>query len=226
MEIDLKVRTRIKICGMTNKAEVKRAVAAGVDALGFIFVKESPRYISPEDAREIISELPPFVDSVGVFMNEEAEVVDEIVHYCGLTVIQLHGDESPEYCQQMGGRVVKAFRVGPSTVAADLELYQEVVMAFLLDTYQPGVAGGTGKSFDWSLVEKLAPVRPVILAGGLAPDNIADAIKMVHPYGVDVNSGVETEPGRKDMIAISRLVAEVVLADKSRFDERSRVQEI
>lgn len=223
METALKTRTRIKICGMTNKAEVNRAVAAGVDALGFIFVKESPRYIAPEDAREIIADLPPFVDSVGVFMNEEAEVVDEIAHYCGLSVIQLHGDESPEYCEQMGGRVVKAFRVGPTTVAADLESYQEVVTAFLLDTYQAGVAGGTGKSFDWSLVDRLEAARPVILAGGLGPENIGDAIKTVKPFAVDVNSGVESEPGRKDMAAISRLVTEVVLADKIFFDERSKV---
>ncbi|MFZ5770552.1 MAG: phosphoribosylanthranilate isomerase [Thermodesulfobacteriota bacterium] len=208
----MRSRTRIKICGMTDLEEVRHAVAAGVDALGFIFAKASPRYIEPERARGIISTLPPFVDAVGVFVNEDAEQVAEIVQYCNLTVIQLHGAESPDYCRRFQTRVIKAFQVHAGLAARDLLAYEEVVSGFLLDTYDKNQAGGTGKTFDWSLIQALQPGKPVILAGGLGPANVAQAIAAVRPFAVDVNSAIEREPGHKDPELISALVAAVAAA--------------
>ncbi len=202
-------RTRIKICGMTEMYEVEKAVAAGVDAIGFIFVKESPRYIRPEQAREIIRELPPFVDAVGVFVNEEPGVVGEITRYCGLTVLQLHGQEPPEYCAMMARRVVKAFQVNDRLNSNLLASYKDVVWGYLLDTYRKDVAGGTGETFDWAVVETLKLERPLILAGGLDEKNVAAAINLVHPFCVDVNSGIEIAPGKKNVQKIEQLVHEV-----------------
>ncbi|MCB2182242.1 MAG: phosphoribosylanthranilate isomerase [Desulfobulbaceae bacterium] len=198
-------RTRVKICGMTNMDEVSHAVAAGVDALGFIFAEKSPRFIDPERAREIIATLPPFVDAVGVFVNEEPERLQEIVQFCGLTMIQLHGTESPEYCSQFQQRVVKAFQVGPDMAAEVLTPYEDVVSGFLLDTFHKDMPGGTGQTFDWSIVQKLQPAKPLILAGGLGVDNVGQAVAEVQPFAVDINSAIETEPGRKDPELITRL---------------------
>jgi phosphoribosylanthranilate isomerase len=194
---------------MTDPEEVRYAAAAGVDALGFIFVKESPRYIEPERAVSLIASLPPFVAAVGVFRNEDPERVAEIVRYCNLTVIQLHGAESPDYCRKFRTRVVKAFQVHDQLTPQDLLPYEEVVCGFLLDTYDKTRGGGTGKTFDWSLACKLQPKKPLILAGGLGPDNVARAIAQVKPFAVDVNSVIESAPGRKEPELISRLVAAV-----------------
>ncbi len=202
-------RTRIKICGMTDEQEARHAVAAGVDALGFIFVQESPRYIRPEEARAIIATLPPFVDAVGVFRNDDPARVQEIVQYCGLTMLQLHGDESPEYCRQFPLRVIKAFQVRPGFSGEDLQPYERVVAGFLLDTYHKELAGGTGESFDWSVVASLQAQRPVILAGGIGPENVGQAIAAARPFAVDVNSGVEQAPGRKDPERVTRLMVAV-----------------
>ena len=206
-------RTRIKVCGMTDLKEAEGAVRAGVDALGFIFVKQSPRYIEPDKAREIVRSLPPFVDAVGVFVDEEASEVNEIVRYCGLTFAQLHGTESPRYCEEITCRVVKAFRVGAREVESETEPYYDpyygVVSGFLLDTYRKGVAGGTGECFDWQLLADNRPPGPVVLAGGLTPENVAAAIQDVAPFAVDVNSGVESAPGRKDIGRLVQFVEEV-----------------
>ena len=209
-------RTRIKICGMTDKAEVAHAVAAGVDALGFIFVSKSPRYIDPEKAREVISAIPPFVDSVGVFMDEDQDLINEIVHYCGLTVIQLHGKESPEYCLNFQTRILKALQVTPQMTPEDLTPYHDAVSGFLLDAYHKEKGGGTGETFDWSLIDSLKIKKPLVLAGGLTVDNVGEAIHRVRPFAVDVNSGIETEPGRKDTALISKLVSEVRAADQKK----------
>jgi phosphoribosylanthranilate isomerase len=206
-------RTRIKICGMTEKAEVAHAVSAGVDALGFIFVKKSPRYIDPEQAREVISIIPPFVDTVGVFMDEDPDMVNEIVQYCGLTILQLHGNESPEYCQNFYSRILKAFRVTSEMTPEALTPYHDVVSGFLLDTYHKDKGGGTGETFDWSLIDKLQLSKPFVLAGGLTVDNVGEAVGKVRPFAVDVNSGIEKEPGRKDPALILKLVGEVGKAD-------------
>ena len=206
-------RTRLKICGMTELFEVEQAVAAGVDALGFIFADKSPRAIEPERARALIGHLPPFVDAVGVFVNEDPARVREIINFCGLTVSQLHGQEPPEYCALVPGRVIKAMQVAPDMTADLLTPYNDVVCAFLLDTYHPEMVGGTGKSFDWSIIDRLAPVKSVILAGGLGPDNVEEAIAQVHPFAVDVNSAIEMSPGRKDVDKIKELAKAIARAD-------------
>ncbi len=207
------MRTRVKICGMTERQEALAIAALGVDALGFIFVKESPRSVPAERVREIVASLPPFVDAVGVFMNQEAAAVNEIARACGLTTIQLHGDEPPDYCAAMCRPVVKVFRVG-ADVLPDLAPYRQRVRGILLDTYRRGQAGGTGAPFDWGLVSRLALPAPLILAGGLGPDNVAAAMRQARPYALDVNSGVESAPGRKDLDKIRRLLAEVRKADQ------------
>ena len=209
-------RTRIKICGMTRKVDVDLAVQLGVDALGFVFVKTSPRYISPEDVREIIADVPPFVDTVGVFSNEDPAIVHEIVQYCGLSVVQLHGSEPPQYSDAINCRVIKAFRVSADTSAELLAVYKGAVDGFLLDAYQKGVAGGTGQIFDWGLVNILSPPGPVILAGGIKPENVGAAILEVAPFAVDLSSGVEIEPGVKDPQKIKDLMAEVRRVDDGR----------
>ncbi|MDH3360267.1 MAG: phosphoribosylanthranilate isomerase [Desulfobulbaceae bacterium] len=215
-------RTRIKVCGMTDIAEASGLVAAGVDALGFIFVEKSPRNIEPEKAREIIASLPPFVDAVGVFVDQDRDVVDDIVKYCGLTMVQLHGSESPQYCETVNARVVKSFSIRPDVEFSDTnpfyDPYLEVVSGILLDTYHEKLAGGTGKTFDWELIKQCRPAAPLVLAGGLTPENIADAIRQVRPFAVDVNSGVEISPGVKDVGAVERLVETVRVIDQEFHD--------
>ena len=209
----MSARTRIKVCGMREMTEVAEIVAAGVDAVGFIFAEHSPRKIDPDKAKAIIKTLPPFVDAVGVFVDEQAEVVEEIVQYCGLTMVQLHGAESPDYCSDISCRVMKAMRVGSATKADDLAGYTDHIKAFLLDTFNEKMAGGTGQVFDWSLIEKIKPSAPIVLAGGLTPANVGDAISQVHPFAVDFNSGVEFEPGRKDIAKVRQAIAQVAAAD-------------
>lgn len=206
-------RTRIKVCGITRLEDAEAAVAAGVDCLGFIFAKQSPRLIEPEAAREIVRGLPPFVDAAGVFMDEETELIEEIIQYCGLTLVQLHGSESPAYCDEVPGRVIKSFRMGSFSENSQLAPYAGHVQGFLLDTYHQSMAGGTGEPFDWQLVEKVAPPGPVILAGGLNPENARQAIIQVRPFAVDVNSGIESAPGCKDLDRLKKFIKEVGRAD-------------
>lgn len=206
-------RTRIKVCGITDRTDVLHAVSAGVDGLGFIFAKNSPRYVEPEKAKELISFVPPFVDAVGVFVNEDPDVVTDIVKYCGLTMVQLHGRENVDYCKLMPIRVVKSFAVNSATDKAEMAVYSGVAAGYLLDTYHKSMAGGTGKTFDWSLIDGLQIPGPILLAGGLGPENIEEAITVARPFAVDVNSGVEMEPGRKDHDKITELVNVVRRAD-------------
>jgi len=179
-------------------------VDAGAHALGFNFWQGSRRVVSLPVAAEIIRSLPPFVTTVGVFVNERIDVVAETMRACRLDVAQLHGDESPGYCRQLGGRIVKAFRVGPGR---ERPLADYDVSAFLLDTYVPGDPGGTGTRFDWNLAREARQHGPVILAGGLTPENVAEAIRVAQPYAVDVSSGVEQAPGVKDADAVRRFIA-------------------
>jgi phosphoribosylanthranilate isomerase len=202
------------MCGTTSLDDALAAVEAGVDALGFIFYKKSPRYIDPEAARIIIEQLPPFVDTVGVFVDRDREEVEEIIRYCQLGYAQLHGKESAKYCERLARfaapcQVLKALRVGDHLQAADIAPYNEHVKGFLLDTFQKNMVGGTGKPFDWSLIERLELQKTYILAGGLDVDNVAQAIAAVHPYGLDVNSGVEKSPGHKDHARIRAFVGRV-----------------
>ncbi len=188
---------RIKICGITNQADAAAAVRAGADALGFIFYAGSPRCVAPERAAEIVAGLPPFVVPVGVFVNAAAGEIESICETAGIQAAQLHGDESPGFCEALAGQkrpVIKAFRVRDASWKSDAAAYP--VGAVLLDTFAEDRYGGTGTTFDWRLVEG-SPHR-VILSGGLNPDNVAEAVRSVRPYGVDTGSGVEREPGRKD----------------------------
>ncbi len=207
-------RIRIKMCGTTNLDDALVAVKAGVDALGFIFYKKSPRNIEPENARIIIEQLPPFVDTVGVFVDRDRQEVEEIIRFSQLGYAQLHGRESVKYCERLARfaapcQVVKALRVGPDLRAEDIAPYREHVKGFLLDTYQKGVVGGTGQRFDWSLIKQLGLENNYILAGGLDVDNVAEAIAAVQPYALDVNSGVEQRPGKKDHDLIRKFIHRV-----------------
>ena len=208
------LRTRIKVCGITGKEDARAAVAAGADGLGFIFVKQSPRAVDPDMVRAITAELPPFVNSIGVFCDEELEVVEEIINYCQLTTVQLHGAESPEYCKKISCPVIKSFALRTESQSEELAAYSGVVSGFLLDTYRADMAGGTGMVFDWNLVEQIQPPGPIILAGGLNPENVGEAIRQVKPFAVDVNSGVEYQPGRKDTDKLKSFADEVRKADE------------
>jgi len=173
------------------------AIDAGADALGFVFFRESPRYISPENAKAIINALPPFIVKTGVFVNEPIENIEKIISMTGVDLIQLHGNESPEMCRS-SRRIIKAFRVKSMESMDPLNDYKELVSAFLLDTYTPDVLGGTGQIFNWDIAIEAKQFGRIILAGGLTPENIADAVKRVAPYAVDVSSGIESKRGKKD----------------------------
>ena len=190
----------IKICGLTNQADAQAAVDAGADAVGFIMYRKSPRCIEPKVAKAIVASLPPFVVPVGVFVNEEAKVVRDTMDECGLMVAQLHGDESAVYCERLGRPTLKALRLKDALSLLALAEYQgrSGVRGFVLDAYAEEAYGGTGTVTDWNLAAQVAETSRILLAGGLTPDNVADAIRVVRPYGVDVSSGVETSPGRKD----------------------------
>ncbi len=207
-------RTRIKMCGLTREKDVEAGVEAGLDALGFIFYRKSPRNVDPDFVRSVVAKMPPFTDCVGVFVNRRREEVEEIVEYCGLSHAQLHGSEDPKYCERIERfvspcRVVKAFRVSEESTREEFDPYAKVIHGYLLDTYVKGNAGGTGETFDWSIIKRLNLQRPMILAGGLDPGNIEEALKQVQPFGVDVNSGVEIEPGIKDHAKLFEFVSKV-----------------
>ncbi|MCX5890736.1 MAG: phosphoribosylanthranilate isomerase [Deltaproteobacteria bacterium] len=189
---------RIKICGITNLEDALLAADLGANALGFIFYAKSPRCVAAEAAREIIAQLPPFVVSVGVFVNEEAAVVRDLAARLGLDWVQVHGSETPEYCRGLGRRVLKGFRIQDGKSLKDLQTYRGAVQAFLLDTYKKGQTGGTGATFDWDLARQAQGYGPIVLAGGLTAANVAQAIKTAQPQAVDVASGVEAAPGKKD----------------------------
>jgi phosphoribosylanthranilate isomerase len=197
--------TRVKICGITSLEDALNAIEAGADALGFVFYTESPRHIFPEQAARIISQLPPFVQVVGLFVNEEATTVNDVSDLCRLDLVQLHGDEPADYCRQIRRRVLKAFRVRSLTCLDPIIEYP--VSGYLLDTFSPSFYGGTGLSFNWEIAaEAVKRHQRIILAGGLTPDNVAEAIRQVRPWAVDVSSGVETAPGKKDADKVRRFI--------------------
>ena len=201
---------KVKVCGITNRADALAAVEAGADALGFNFYARSPRYITPADARRIVVVLPATVVAVGVFVNEEsAATVARLAGESGVSAVQLHGDESPEYCRALGGReVIKALRVGGDFAPEEASRYR--AHSILLDAYDERARGGTGETFDWTLARRTRDVvARLYLAGGLTPDNVAGAIAAVRPYAVDVCSGVELAPGLKDAARVRAFVAAV-----------------
>ena len=201
--------TRIKICGITNLDDGLEAIAAGVDALGFVFVPNTPRYITPSQAKLVIKQLPPFITNVGLFVDSEIDEIENIVNHCKLDAVQLHGNESPEMCSQISlqTKVIKSFHVKKELQVLRNEIENYRVDAYLLDTFIKGKAGGTGQTFDWRIAEGLS--QRIILAGGLTPDNIGTAIAQLQPYGVDVSSGVEKSPGKKDTNKIYSFVRQV-----------------
>jgi phosphoribosylanthranilate isomerase len=202
---------RIKICGITNEEDGLAAAKFGADALGFVFAP-SPRRISVERAREIIKVLPPLVQTVGVFVNEDPEKVLSTAAACGLDILQFHGDESAAYCSSFDRRVIKAVRLQSRDDLDKLSKYVNVVDALLLDTYVPNKLGGTGITFDWKLAVKARRYGRIILAGGLNPENVAAAISMVKPYAVDASSGLEQSPGAKDHEKMAQFMREAIQA--------------
>jgi phosphoribosylanthranilate isomerase len=202
---------KVKICGVTNYDDALLVTNAGAEYIGFNFVKESPRKISDKLAQTIIDKLPYFVSAVGVFLNEDPKIVVKYVKKCGLGMVQLHGDETPEYCKDIhaktGVPVIKAFRMENDQSLEKIPAYAEAVQYYLLDSFVPDAAGGTGEVFNWDLAIKVREMgKPVFLAGGLTPDNVADAVKKVMPFAVDVASGVERLPRRKDYDRMNQFI--------------------
>lgn len=191
---------KIKMCGITNVDDARVAVEAGADALGFVMYRKSPRFVEPAVVKAIVAGLPPFVLPVGVFVNEEPARVRTLMDECGLALAQLHGDETAPYCQDLGRPVLKALRLKDrGTFLALAEFSGRAnVRGFLIDAFSDQAYGGTGQTVDWGLAQEVAQSMPVVLAGGLTPVNVAEAIARVRPYGVDVSSGVELSPGKKD----------------------------
>ena len=205
--------TRIKICGITNIDDALMSIDAGADALGFNFVPDTPRYLKDtKAAAKIIEQLPPFITTVGLFVNADPELIQATADECHLDMLQLHGDESPQFCQGFNRRVIKAVRVKDESSCSHLSDYR--VSGYLLDTYVKGEMGGTGVAFDWHLAVKAKQYGQIILAGGLNPDNVASAVKQVRPYGVDVSSRVEASPGRKDPVKVGAFIRNVKEVDR------------
>ena len=197
---------QIKICGITSLKDARHAAGAGADALGFIFYPQSPRYVSPAAAREIITRLPQHICRVGVFVNEEESVVRKTVARCRLDMIQLHGDETPDYCRSVAApeALIKALPLRQEEDLRRAALYP--VAAILVDSRDGSLYGGTGKQAAWELAARLRETRPLVLAGGLHRDNIRTALGAVRPRAVDINSGVETAPGKKDPDKVTEII--------------------
>lgn len=207
---------RVKVCGITSLEDAQMAIRSGADAIGLIFAP-SPRRIRPEEAREIINNVPPFVKTVGVFVDERPYVVRQIIEFCGIDLVQFHGEESPEACGEFMPCTVKAFRVRDGSVLSLMRQYQGRIRAMLLDAFSPERAGGTGQLFDWTIAVTAKGLGiPVILSGGLNPSNIGDAIKKVKPFAVDVNSGIEERPGKKDPVLMEKFMKRIRDVDKGR----------
>lgn len=210
-------RARVKVCGITNIDDALISAEYGADALGFVFWEKSPRYISPDRAAAIIKALPPFVTAVGVFVDEPAARVRSIIDASGLGCIQLHGSETAEECAKLNGstgvKIIKAFRVRDRNDISRLREYN--VSAYLLDAFQEGVPGGTGHTFNWDIAIEAKARGRVILSGGLNPENIIQALAKVGPYGVDVSSGVEESPGKKDRDKLIKFIKRVKEYEKN-----------
>ena len=205
------VRTRVKVCGITRTHDARAAARAGADAIGLVFYPPSPRYLSVERAVEIRDALPPFVQAVALFVNPDAAQVAQVIGRVHPAMLQFHGEESPDFCSQFGVPYIKACRVKPGVDLLEYLRPFSCAAAWLFDSYVPEY-GGVGESFDWSLVPA-AGDHPLILSGGLARDNVAEAIRRVRPWGVDISSGVESAKGIKDAAKIAAFIAEVRNAD-------------
>jgi len=205
---------RIKICGITKLEQAKAITELGISSLGFISVPESPRYISPTGIKEIINSLPLGVSSLGVFANCPLKTIIETVTYSHLTGVQLHGQESGEFCLQLRQElpqieIIKAFRIQNRETLNTLEVYYPLVDTLLLDAYHPQVLGGSGQTINWQVLQAFSPPLPWLLAGGLTPENINIALSQVSPTGIDLSSGVENSPGDKDLLKVKRFLLRV-----------------
>jgi phosphoribosylanthranilate isomerase len=196
--------TRVKFCGLMHEEDIAQAVELGVDALGFVFYAPSSRSVAPDHAAMLTSSVPAFVTRVGLFVNEQPAIIQNIFERTKLNLIQYHGDETPEFCDAVGLPFIKAFRVRPGIdIQTEMERYPNA-SGFLLDAYVKGQPGGTGERFDWGMIPQSN--APIILAGGLSPDNAKDAIEQVAPWALDVSGGIETKPGRKDPDKMARFM--------------------
>ncbi|MEO0834444.1 MAG: phosphoribosylanthranilate isomerase [Cyanobacteria bacterium J06642_3] len=202
---------RVKICGITNIAQGIEIVSLGASSIGFICVESSPRYVTPQQIKGIAEQLPTTVDKVGVFANHELTKIKDVVESAGLTSVQLHGQESPDFCLQLrqllGSNIelIKAFRIKSADSLAQTTAYQDCIDILLLDAYHPQLLGGTGKTIDWQDLVQFKPLLPWMLAGGLTPENVGEAISRLHPDGIDLSSGVERSPGDKDLAKVAQL---------------------
>ena len=202
---------RVKICGITQISQGQSIAALGASSIGFICVHDSPRYITPAKISAIASSLPAKTDKVGVFANHSAAEINLVVQQAGLTAVQLHGAESPDFCVQLRQlipaeiEIIKAFRLKSAASLAQIASYTECVDTLLLDAYHPQILGGTGKTIDWRDLIEFKPAIPWMLAGGLTPDNVAIALEKLQPNGIDLSSGVERSPGDKDLTKVAQL---------------------
>jgi len=201
--------TRIKICGITNKTDAIGAASLEVDMMGFVFYKKSKRYVEPAVVEDIINELPPYIGRVGVFVDEDKGNVLRIAVDAGLDILQFHGNETPEYCKDFCNKykTIKAFRIKDEKDLEKVNSYETDF--YMFDTYKSDSIGGTGEIFDWNILKDFEILKPVFISGGLTPDNVGRAIRELSPYGVDVSTGVEASPGRKDITKIKRFVENV-----------------
>ncbi len=206
------MRTRIKICGITSASDARAAAAAGADAIGLVFYPPSPRAVTPAQAAEIVRALPPFVTAVGLFVDPAPAEVEATLAACPLGLLQFHGDEPPGLCERFGRPYLKAIRVRAGVDLLESLAPYGAAAGWLLDAYRPGEYGGTGATFDWGLIPR-GLGRPVVLSGGLTPENVAEAVRRVRPWAVDVSSGVESAKGIKDAARIAAFVAGVRHAD-------------
>ncbi len=197
---------RVKICGITRIEDLRVACDAGADAVGFVFYAKSPRHVTIETATELVRALPPFVQSVGLFVDAGPAFVEAVLAAAPLDLLQFHGDETAAECARYGRPWIKAIRVNPETDLLKCAADFDAARGLLLDAFVPGVPGGTGERFDWKLIPPALP-RPVILSGGLTPDNVAEAVRSVKPWAVDVSSGVEASKGIKDAHKVARFIA-------------------
>lgn len=205
---------RVKVCGITRREDALYAVEQGASAIGFIFYRQSERYISPVKAANIVKDLPPFVGRIGVFVDMNLQGIINIIRRTGLSAVQLHGLESHQFCYELRSissiPIIKAFRIKDKESIERIEAYSYAVNAFLLDTYKPDLQGGTGETFDWNLaLQAQRYEKPIILSGGLNVDNVIDAYRFVVPYALDVNSGLETMPGIKDHTKIKEFFEKI-----------------
>jgi phosphoribosylanthranilate isomerase len=198
--------TRVKICGITSAADGLMAAEAGADMIGLMFYEESPRYVAPFLAGKIAQAIPPQVLRVGVFVNPTESLVSQAIAECSLNLLQFHGEETSDFCTQFGLMSIKAVRVRDAAALHELAAYR--TDAFLLDAYSPNGRGGTGEKFDWELAIEAAKLgKPIFLAGGLTPENVAEAVRRVNPFAVDVSSGVEVAPGKKDAAKVRAFIS-------------------